>query len=74
LDAIAGIGTIVFNRPCGSRRRRRGSLASGATTHSVGVHASTVRKEARPMTSRPDGALWLLEDANPGAMLRVAPK
>ena len=31
-------------------------------------------KRIRDVTQAPDGTLWLLEDANPGALIHVTPK
>jgi aldose sugar dehydrogenase len=33
-----------------------------------------VKKGLRDVAEAPDGSLWLLEDANPGALIHVTPK
>ena len=33
-----------------------------------------VDKRVRDMAEAPDGSLWIIEDANPGALIHVTPK
>jgi glucose/arabinose dehydrogenase len=38
------------------------------------VERWSVGKRIRDVAQAPDGTLWLLEDANPGALIHVTPK
>jgi glucose/arabinose dehydrogenase len=59
---ISGLGTKSL-----SRIVITGATAQGAERWSVG-------HRIRDVEVAPDGALWLLEDANPGGLFRVTPK
>ncbi len=34
----------------------------------------TVDKRVRDLAEAPDGTLWMIEDANPGALVHITPK
>ena len=59
---IGGMGTKTLNRIVVS-----GSSAKSAERWDVGFRL-------RDVEEGPDGALWMLEDANPGRLFRVTPK
>lgn len=51
---------------CSSPRRGKGGAAP--------AERWSVDRRIRDVEGGPDGALWMVEDANPGALLRVTPK
>ena len=59
---IGGMGTKTLNR----------IVVSGATAKSA--ERWDVGFRLRDVEAGPDGALWMLEDANPGRLFRVTPK
>jgi glucose/arabinose dehydrogenase len=59
---IGGLGTKTLNR----------IVVSGATAKSA--ERWDVGHRIRDVEVAPDGAVWMLEDANPGALYRVTPK
>jgi glucose/arabinose dehydrogenase len=60
---IGGMGTASLNRITFDGK-------GGATT----AERWRVGKRVRDVEAGPDGALWMLEDANPGGLYRVTPK
>jgi glucose/arabinose dehydrogenase len=54
-----------------SRTRHNGSLGRGGATP---AERWSVGHRIRDVEVGPDGALWMLEDANPGGLFRVMPK
>ena len=60
---ISGLGTMTLNRIIFDGK-------GGAKTAERWV----VGKRIRDVEQAPDGSLWLLEDANPGALIHVTPK
>ena len=59
---IGGLGTKTLNR----------IIISGATAKSA--ERWDVGHRIRDVETGPDGAVWMLEDANPGGLFRVTPK
>ncbi len=59
---ISGLGTKTLNR----------LTMTGATAKSD--ERWTIGKRVRDVEQGPDGALWLIEDANPGALIKLTPK
>ena len=59
---VGGLSTKSLNR----------ITVSGATA--VSAERWSVGHRIRDVEVGPDGALWMLEDANPGALFRVTPK
>ena len=59
---VSGMGTQSLNR----------IVIDGPTAKSAERWA--VGHRIRDVEVGPDGALWMLEDANPGALYRVTPK
>jgi glucose/arabinose dehydrogenase len=59
---VSGLGTKTLNRV----------IITGATAKSA--ERWSVGHRIRDVEEGPDGALWMLEDANPGALIRVTPK
>ena len=57
-DRNADANRIMFDGKGGATRAERWS----------------VHHRIRDVEVRPDGALWMIEDANPGALFRVTPK
>ncbi|MEZ5363673.1 MAG: PQQ-dependent sugar dehydrogenase [Bryobacterales bacterium] len=49
---------------------RHGRQGRSQSRRALGVG----EKRIRDITEAPDGTLWLLEDANPGALIHVTPK
>ena len=60
---VSGMGTMTLNRILFDGK-------GGAKT----AERWAVGKRIRDIAEAPDGSLWLLEDANPGAMIHVTPK
>lgn len=60
---ISGMGTMTLNRIIFDGK-------GGAKTAERWI----IGKRIRDVAEAPDGSLWLLEDANPGAMIHVTPK
>jgi glucose/arabinose dehydrogenase len=60
---ISGMGSMSINRIIFDGK-------GGAKT----AERWAVGKRIRDIAQAPDGSLWLLEDANPGAMIHVTPK
>ena len=60
---ISGLGTMTLNRIIFDGK-------GGAKT----AERWPVGKRIRDVEQAPDGSLWLLEDANPGALIHVTPK
>ena len=60
---ISGMGSMSLNRIIFDGK-------GGAKT----AERWTIGKRIRDVAEAPDGSLWLLEDANPGAMIHVTPK
>jgi glucose/arabinose dehydrogenase len=61
------------------------AFVSGLSTHSLNrltIHGTSAKSDERwtighrirDVEQGPDGALWLLEDANPGALIKLTPK
>jgi glucose/arabinose dehydrogenase len=60
---IGGMGTMTLNRIIVDGH-------GGAKT----AERWAVGKRIRDVEEGPDGSLWLLEDANPGALIHVTPR
>jgi glucose/arabinose dehydrogenase len=60
---ISGMGSMSLNRIIFDGK-------GGAKTAERWI----IGKRIRDVAQAPDGSLWLLEDANPGAMMHVTPK
>ncbi|MBI3408934.1 MAG: PQQ-dependent sugar dehydrogenase, partial [Planctomycetes bacterium] len=60
---IGGMGTTSLNRIIFDGK-------GGAKT----AERWNVGKRIRDVEQAPDGSLWMLEDANPGALIHVTPK
>ena len=52
----------------------RGRAALKSSAGATVAERWGVGKRVRDVAEGPDGALWLLEDANVGALIRVTPK
>ena len=59
---VSGLGSKTLNRV----------VIAGATARPG--ERWTIGKRIRDVEQGPDGALWLLEDANPGALIKLTPK
>ena len=86
-NPVIAPGNLVFYRGQKSFPQWDGSaLVSGLASQSLtrivfdgkgGARAAErwdVGKRIRDVAVAPDGTLWLLEDANPGALIHVTPK
>ena len=71
-----GRGVIVWEDSTDVRRRILARMINGGgrTLGPVRVLSQALKAWTPDVAVAPDGALWLIQDANPGGVFRVVPK